>query len=224
MPELFAYGTARLTPAELEIIAEIFSASRQAQDIPDDALCRESEESCRDNLRDFFVLAVADMASHYRAAIPHGAGVATTAETIGTIKKIAKLARNIERDADALDRLLSSLDERSHAAMHAYIPGEPPADALLIEVAAWLGVRSDRMRALTKLAEAVRRLYPQKLSRGPNRAVAAHRAGGHVKALFQRFGIPYAVTEARGTSKESHAVLLFKIVTGIDERADTYLS
>jgi hypothetical protein len=215
----FAYAPIHLRPDELEVLAGVFNRSRQGRSIPEDDLLA------------LFLELVDDMAWRYREAIPHEEATATARETVDTLERIAELADDLERDAEALLQLLSipekgvaPLDERTLAALHARTLTEQPAHALLAEVAAWLGVRGDRMRELAKLSKAVRQRYPQRQRRGQIKAVAPYRAGEHVRALFRLFGIPYKVTAARDCTEESDAVQVLRIVSGIVEgRVEHYL-
>ena len=86
----------KFTDAELEQLDDILSRSRLAQTIPDEYAA---------DLREIFIAAVADCASHYRDAIPHERTLATGAESAALLENIAERAEDLlssvhhERDA-----------------------------------------------------------------------------------------------------------------------------
>jgi len=193
---MFSYAPAHLTSAELEQLAGIFKHSRQAQTIPDEY---------REGLREIFIEAVPDLVGRYRAAIAYERDIATPGKIKDNLGVIAKRAENLKRDAAVLLEMLSSLDERTRAALL--------VDARKIDETAIKWLAEPWMHALAEAANVARARYPKR--HGRVEMVILYRAGEAVRAFFERFSIPYARTANRDFTTESDAIVMFRIITGI---------
>lgn len=230
-----------LSEEETPIVTEIFSRSRLASAIPDDALCYNSDRTCKEDFREYFFNSVKHAADRYRQSIPWERELTTPSVQKATFERIAKLADSLNKNRAEVLELLSSLDERTRASLEALDPEfqvkrakRHGAEEVNDELSAALALIPRRITHaaiewlaqphMAELAELARHAHGRYL---PRRGLIAHeqprRAGLFVMALFQTFSIPYTATSQSGTARDSDAVGMFHLVTGIAGRVEHYL-
>jgi hypothetical protein len=193
-----------------EELTAIFGECRQAQSVPAEH---------REALFDIFIESVADLVERYRASIPEEARLVTPRKSKTSLDDIAQRAESLERDARALLKLLSALNERTRASLHALV-SRRSAQPITTAATEWLA--APHMHRLAALANDAAARYAGR--RGRFKAEQPYRAGADVRALCERFNLPYARSAARDENIDSVAVRVFRIVTGITEkRVERYL-
>jgi hypothetical protein len=213
------------TPKERRALEGIAARARNLAAVPSDAWCRWTGAPCAAEFREYFYNCIAYAAIDFRPTAAER--LRTPGETKAALRKIARLAGSMRRDAAALLAELGKADVRTRAALSARtledvrdpetgravqaLVGGPEAVQATVE---WLA-QPHTAELAARAQRAVQR-YPKR--RGKFDDVQRRRAGAWVRGFCELFGVPYARTSSSDVIAEGDAVRLFRIITGVRAR------